>query len=201
MLQKIQHIETTENTLMNDFKIRLENELRSLNKQKQSLDILLSSKDQTKLMRGRQGFLSYINRINRVLDGLRVPAKHEYRVEGTEQLQNIRESILQCGRIVEDLTQISGGTTYHNPQLEKLIADNQTEKEWDLGWRILTDRDMEIIADALQNNAVRKIILYIIIHLFVSIQNLIKLQLSQGQIDDQGIEHLATGLKQNKVRK
>ncbi len=154
ILEKIQNIETNENKLMNGFKTRLDNELESLHKQQKILEILLDSKDPTKLMRAGQGFIFYINRINRILDELRLPAKHEYSVKGIELRQIIRENILECGRL-EDLRRTSDDKTYQNPQLKKLLDDSQTKQEWDLGAKILTDRDMEIVADALQNNTVR----------------------------------------------
>jgi hypothetical protein len=61
---------------------------------------------------------------------------------------------LACGRL-EDVRRTSDRKTYQNPQLETLLTDIQTKEELDLGAIILTDRDMEIVANALQKNTVR----------------------------------------------
>ncbi len=154
VLEKIENIETNENELINGFKTRLDNELESLHKQQKILETLSDGKDDTKLMRAKQGFIFYINRINRILDELRLPAKHEYSVKGTDLIPTIRDNILACGRL-EDVRRTSDRKTYQNPQLETLLTDIQTKEELDLGAIILTDRDMEIVANALQKNTVR----------------------------------------------
>ncbi len=154
VLEKIENIETNENELINGFKTRLDNELESLHKQQKILETLSDGKDDKKLMRAKQWFIFYINRINRILDELRLPAKHEYSVKGTDLIPTIRDNILACGRL-EDVRRTSDRKTYQNPQLETLLTDIQTKEELDLGAIILTDRDMEIVANALQKNTVR----------------------------------------------
>ncbi|CAF4610131.1 unnamed protein product, partial [Rotaria sp. Silwood2] len=156
ILEKIQNIDENNNKLMEDFKNRLQNELEDLEKQKLTLEILRSSKNPMKIMRARQEFIDYINRRNRILQGLQLPTKHTYRIEGIDQVQNVREHILQCGQFIDSVKHHDETITYHNPQLEKLIADNQMKQEWNFERKILIDEDMKILADALQNNTVRK---------------------------------------------
>ncbi|CAF0884078.1 unnamed protein product [Adineta steineri] len=104
---------------MENFQIHLQNEL----------EILSSSNDQIKLLRDRQGFSIYINRL---LNGLQIPTKHEYSVERINKLRDIRSNIIKCEEVVKP----SKHTTFHNSQLDKLNSDYQTPQEWDFGYRI-----------------------------------------------------------------
>ncbi|CAF1006618.1 unnamed protein product [Rotaria sordida] len=180
ILENIQNIDENNNKLMEDFKIRLQNELQQLDIQKTTLEILLSSNDPMKLMHARQDFFDYINRRNRILQGLQLPTKHIYYIEGIDQIQNVRHNILQCGQLIDILKQPDETIAYYNPQLEKLIIDNQTQQEWNFERKIMIDEDMKIIADALKNNT-----------------RLIKLHLPQCQINDQGAKYLADVLQHN----
>ncbi|CAF0749721.1 unnamed protein product [Adineta steineri] len=110
---------TNEVKNMEDFQIRLQNEL----------EILLSSNDQIKLLRAIQGFSIYINRL---LNGLKITTKHAYSLEGIDKLRDIRNNIIKCGEVVETPKH----TRFHNSQLEKLIPDNQIPQEWNFGYQI-----------------------------------------------------------------
>ncbi|CAF1259758.1 unnamed protein product [Rotaria sp. Silwood1] len=182
ILQKLRDIDINNNKLMENFKNHLINELYELELQKTTLEILSSSKDPIKLMHARPQFIDYINQRNYILQNLQLPTKHIHYIEGMDLVQYIRENILQCGRIIDGLKQPNKNIIYPNPQLEKLIGNNQTKYEWNFQKKILIDEDIKIIADALITNT-----------------TLIKLNLSQCQIDDQGAQYLADVLKQNKT--
>ncbi|CAF4484565.1 unnamed protein product, partial [Rotaria socialis] len=150
--RKIETIDRDNNQLMEDFRIRLENELEYLENQKTTLDILQSSRDPMKIIRARQGFIDYTDRIKRILLGLRLPATHNYHIEGIDQIQIAREKILECGKFIEGLTPTNRNIEYSNQRLESLIVDYQRKEEWPFEKRDLTDQDMKIVADALKEN-------------------------------------------------
>ena len=154
--RKIENIDRANNQLMEDFRIRLQNELEGLENQKTILDLLQSSRDPMKIIRARQGFIDYIDRIKRILLGLRLPATHNYHIEGIDQIQIAREKILECGKFIEGLTPTNINTEYSNQHLVSLIVDYQTKEEWQFQTRYLMDQDVKIIANALKENTVRK---------------------------------------------
>ncbi|CAF4094290.1 unnamed protein product [Rotaria magnacalcarata] len=182
LLRKVENIDRDNNQLMEDFRIRLQNELECLENHKTILGILQSSRDPMKIIRARQGFIDYTDRIKRILVGLRLPAMHNYHIEGIDQIQIAREKILDCGKFIEGLIPTNTNIDYSNQRLESLIVDYQTKEEWSFEKRYLTDQDMKIIADALKENTTLK-----------------TLHLSQNLIADQGAQHLANALTQNKV--
>ncbi|CAF2130151.1 unnamed protein product [Rotaria magnacalcarata] len=184
LLRKVENIDQDNNQLMEDFRIRLQNELECLENHKTILGILQSSRDPMKIIRARQGFIDYTDRIKRILVGLRLPAMHNYHIEGIDQIQIAREKILDCGKFIEGLIPTNTNIDYSNQRLESLIVDYQTKEEWSFEKRYLTDQDMKIIADALKENTVAT-----------------KLDLSQCKIDDQGIQRLADALRLNKTLK
>ena len=166
ILQQIESIERNNSQQIEDFKNRLQNELKYLQAKKIALDVLVSSRDQIRLLNTGKDFLDYVNQRNRALYRLQIPNIHNYHIEGIDQFPVIKRYILECGRVIENLRQLDQEITLHNPELEKLIADQQTFEEWNFGGYILIDHDMKIVANALQNNTVGKF--YIPILSFIS---------------------------------
>jgi hypothetical protein len=148
MLQQILTIEKEQKKQLEDYKIPLKNDMQNLNIQKTTLEMLLSSKNHTKLLQTKQGFDNYVKKTNETLKSLQMPTRTEYFLEGLDQFQTIKEKIIQCGRYVEV-------PPYHNSQLETIIADNRTNQKLDLNYRSLTDSDMKIVANLLQQSTVR----------------------------------------------
>ncbi|UJR09041.1 hypothetical protein I4U23_013290 [Adineta vaga] len=184
MQMKIENFQMTEKKELEEYHNRLENEVESLYIQKKTLEILLSSNDQMKLLRARQGFLIYINRVNQILAQLRVPNKREYSIEGIDidNVPKLRNEIRQCGQVVEKKVSIINGEIHHNFQLEKFIVDHENEQRWKISMGHLTNQDIEIITKALQRYP-----------------TLTELHLTENEIDDQGIRSLASVLAQNQV--
>jgi hypothetical protein len=146
MLQHISTIEMKQKKLMEGYKTPLKNELKSLSMKNAKLKILLSSQDHTKLLQVKQEFDAYVNKTNETLQTLEMPTRTYYHLQGLDQLQELKEKILQCEQYVK----------YINPRLEKKIADNKRNQTLSLEENGLTDFDMKIVADTLRNNAVRK---------------------------------------------
>ncbi|CAF3754566.1 unnamed protein product [Rotaria sp. Silwood1] len=149
MLRNILKTEKEQKKRVEDYKIPLTNELQRLNMQKVSFEMLSSMRNRTKLLEAKERFDDYVNKTNEKLKSLQMPPVTDYFLEGVDQLQSVKEKILQCGEYVEI-------SRYHNPQLEKFISENGTKQELDLKLRNLTDSDMIFVADMLRNSTVQK---------------------------------------------
>jgi transcription termination factor NusB len=147
MLQQILTIEVNQKKRMEKCKMSLKNELQSLKMRNATLEMLFSTKDHTKLIQVKQEFESYVTKTNETLQRLQMPTRTYHRLQGLDQLQEVKKKILQFGQYVN----------YSNPQLDKRIADNGKEQKLILTKSSLTDMDIKIVADALRNNTVRKI--------------------------------------------
>ncbi|CAF5026505.1 unnamed protein product, partial [Rotaria sp. Silwood1] len=145
ILQNIFYTEKEQKKRIEDYKIPLTNELQRLNMQKVSFEMLSSMRNRTKLLEAKERFDDYVNKTNEKLKSLQMPPVTDYFLEGVDQLQSVKEKILQCGEYVEI-------SRYHNPQLEKFISENGTKQELDLKLRNLTDSDMIFVADMLRNS-------------------------------------------------
>ncbi|CAF3716466.1 unnamed protein product [Rotaria sp. Silwood1] len=154
MLRNILKTEKEQKKRVEDYKIPLTNELQRLNMQKVSFEMLSSMRNRTKLLEAKERFDDYVNKTNEKLKLLPMPTVTDYFLEGVDQLQSLKEKILQCGKYVEI-------SRYHNPQLEKFISENGTKQELDLKLRNLTDSDMIFVADMLRNSTVQKYFLRI----------------------------------------
>jgi hypothetical protein len=142
-------IETDQKKQIEEYQNSLQHEQQGLDVQKSNFTIILSVKDHTKLLQAKQGFVDYLYRTNVALDGLQSPTLTDYRIEGLYELPTLEEKIHQCGRLGQT-------STYSNPQLQTIIAENGTNTTLKLDNQRLTDQDMEIVADALRKTMVRK---------------------------------------------
>jgi hypothetical protein len=149
MLQQILTIQQEEKTKLEKSTTPLKNELQNLNTQKATFEILLSSKNHAKLLQSKQGFDEYVNKTSGTLNSLKMLTRTQYCLDGLDQLQTIKEKVTEYTRYVKM-------PPYRNPQLEKLINDNQTKQELNLQGQQLIDADMEIVADVLRKSTVRK---------------------------------------------
>jgi hypothetical protein len=146
MIERILTIETNQKQLIEEIKTTLRNEMQSLNLRKAMLEVLFASTDHTKLLKAKQGFDDYIKKTNETLKELQIPTRIDYRLEGLDQLEDLKKKILQCGQCVE----------YSNSELGKFINSLETNRQLDLNGKKLIDQDMKIVADALRKTTVRK---------------------------------------------
>ncbi|CAF4556775.1 unnamed protein product [Rotaria sp. Silwood2] len=147
MLQNISNTEEEQKTKLEDYKRSLTNDLQHLNMQKMSFEMLSLISNHNKLLEVKQGFDNYVNETNEKLKLLPMPTVTEYFLEGIDQLQSLKQNILQCGRYIEV-------PPYRNPQLEQFINDNRKNRRIDLKLRNLTDSDMKIVADMIRQSTV-----------------------------------------------
>ena len=147
MLQQILTIEQEGKKKIEDYKTPLKCELRNLNIQKATFEILLFSENQTKLLQAKQGFNDYINKTNGTIKSLQMPRRTRYCLEGLHHLQTIKDKITECGRCAIM-------SSYRNSELEKIINDHGTKQKINLKGRYLIDSDMTIVANVLQNRTV-----------------------------------------------
>jgi hypothetical protein len=152
MMEQVSKAEKDQRKQFEDYKTLLRCELQSLNTQKATLEVLLSSKNQTKLLQSSKRFVECVDKTNGTLKSLSIPTRTNYYLQGIDQLKILGEKILQCGKYIEV-------PPYRNPQLEKIIDDHRTKQELDLSDKSLTDSDMIIVADLLRNSTVSKIFL------------------------------------------
>jgi hypothetical protein len=152
MMQQVLTAEKNQKKQFEDYKTLLKSELQSLNTQKVTLEVLLSSKNQTKVLQSSKRFVEYVDKTSGTLKSLRMPTRTNYCLQGLDQLQIFGEKILQCGKYIE-------APPYRNPELEKIIADNRTKQELNLSDKSLTDSDMIIVTGLLRNSTVSRIFL------------------------------------------
>ncbi len=152
MMQQVLTAEENQRKQFEDYKTLLTCELQTLNTQKATLEVLLSSKNQTKLLQSSKRFAEYMDKTSGTLKSLSIPTRTNYCLQGLDQLQILGEKIIQCGKYIE-------APPYRNPELEKIIADNQTKQELGLSDKNLTDLDMMIVANLLRNSTVSRIFL------------------------------------------
>ncbi|CAF4055174.1 unnamed protein product, partial [Rotaria sp. Silwood1] len=149
ILQNISNTEEEQKKRLEDYKKPLTNELQRLNMQKVSFEMLSSIRNHTKLLEAKQGFHNYVKETNEKLKLTPMVTVTEYFLEGVNQLQSLKQNILQCGRYIEV-------PPYRNPQLEEFISDNRKSRKLDLKLRNLTDSDMKIVADTMRQSTVQK---------------------------------------------
>lgn len=151
----INNIDQDNIQLMENFRMRLEYEMQCLEDQKKTLEILQSSKDPMKIIRAQQGFKDYIDRVSRMLHRLELPAKHDYHINGIDQIQAAREKILACGEFIEGVKRQDENMIIKNEALKNKLADYTTEQEWNFEKVYLTDSDMKMISNELKKNRVK----------------------------------------------
>ncbi len=149
ILKQIYTVENEQKKQAEGYKIPLKQELQNLNMQQATFEMLVSSKNQTKLLETKRGFDTYVNKTNETLKSLPMPTSTKYYLKGIDELQTLKEKIIQCANFVEF-------PLYCNPQLERVINNNPTKQKLDLSKRGLVDSDMAIVADVLQKSTVRK---------------------------------------------
>jgi hypothetical protein len=152
MMEQVLTTEKDQIKQFEDYNTLLTCELQSLNTQKATLKLLLSSENQTKVLQSSKRFVEYVEKAFGTLKSLRIPTRTNYYLQGIDQLKILGEKILQCGKYIEV-------PPYRNPQLEKIIDDHRTKQELDLSDKSLTDSDMIIVTDLLRNSTVSKIFL------------------------------------------
>jgi hypothetical protein len=152
MIQQVLMAEKNQRKQFEDYKTLLTCELQSLNIQKATFEVLLSSKNQTKLLQSSKRFVEYVEKTSGTLKSLRIPTRTNYCLQGLDQLQILGEKILQYGKYIE-------APPYRNLQLEKIIDGNRTKQELYLSHKNLIDSDMMIVANLLQNSTVSRIFL------------------------------------------
>jgi hypothetical protein len=150
MMQQVLTAEENQRKQFEDYKTLLTCELQTLNTQKATLEVLLSSKNQTKLLQSSKRFAEYMDKTSGTLKSLSIPTRTNYCLQGLDQLQILGEKITECGKYIQ-------APLYRNPELEKIIADNQTKQELNLSGKNLTDLDMMIVANLLRNSTVSRI--------------------------------------------
>jgi hypothetical protein len=152
MMEQVLTAEKNQRKQFEDYKTLLTCELQSLTTQEGTLEVLLSSKNQTKLLQSSKRLVEYMDKINGTLKSLSMPTRTNYYLQGIDQLQISGEKILRYGKYIE-------APPYRNPQLEKIIDYNRTKQQLDLTNKSLTDSDMIIVTDLLRNSTVSRIFL------------------------------------------
>jgi hypothetical protein len=143
-LKQILIIETEQKNQIEKYRMPLKYGPKDLNMQKATFKMLLETKDNTKLLRAKQNFDTYVNKTNKLLKELKMPSRTFYQLQVPNQLQKFEQYILGSIHYTE----------HSNGQLENIIADNETKQELLLISKHLTAMDMKIVSNALQENMV-----------------------------------------------
>ncbi|CAF1677347.1 unnamed protein product [Adineta ricciae] len=156
IMEEIEKTEIIETKDVDKYRTRIQNEAEGLHTQKQLFHTRRTCDDQMNSLRAKQRFLIHIKRVNEILGRLRKPITHQYNTEGIslENIAQIRELIRHYARVTVTSHHTKDKIVYHHPELENFIADHQDARQWTISMGLLTDRDVQLINEALQNNNV-----------------------------------------------
>ncbi|CAF4179760.1 unnamed protein product [Rotaria sordida] len=177
--ESISVIETNNTRQLEDYQIRLLDIQNSLDIQQDKFFEIVSKGEHIRLLQTEYGPVDYLNKIHKELRKLKVPTRTQYDIQGLEKLSQIKEDILQCGRVEQ---QINKSSAYENPWLEKKMADQKNSQWLDLSDEHLNDQDMKILAEK-----------------YHEITTLTTLSLQQNHIGLKGAKYLADALHDNKT--
>lgn len=150
--ENILSIETGNIKQLKDYETHLLNIQKSLNIQQTMFSEILSARQHIRLLQIENGSAEYINRTHKELQHLKSPPRTRYDIRGLEKLSEIKQDILQCGRIEQ---QINDSLAYENPQLEKKLIEQHNKQILDLSDLHLNGQDMKILAGKYRENTVR----------------------------------------------
>jgi len=100
LLTQISRVEIEQKNQIEEYKTRWKHEPQNLNMQKAALEILLATKNYTKLLNVTQEFEDYIKRTNEILKTMSIPVPIVYEVKGLNRIEVAKTEILQCGQFV-----------------------------------------------------------------------------------------------------
>jgi len=155
MLQDIENFQREENQLIQEYKIKLENQLKYSDLQNEAFKLIISVNDQIRLLKNKLQFFNYIYQTTEILEKLKIPMGIDYHISGLGQLQSLKEQIIQCARVTETSKEIMQIFTDEKPQIDKFIAQYQSSEEVDLKGQSLTDQNIPIILEILKKSTVR----------------------------------------------
>jgi hypothetical protein len=153
MLQNIENFQKEKTREIQDYKKQLENQLKNFDLQKYFFDLHILINDQIRLLKNKSTFFNYIHQINEQLEELQLPTGIDYHITGRGLLNNIKELIQQCARVTETSKQIIS-ISDQGSQMEKLIAQYQTNQEVDFSRQSLTDQNIHIVIEILKKTNV-----------------------------------------------
>ena len=143
-LDLISSLEAQEKKALEDYKVPIRLRLQECQVQKAKLEIILSIRDETRLVRSRAQFECAILESDQTLQDLQVPRRAYYHIQGVDQAQGLRESIVQCARYER----------YSNPELEKIIVDSNGSDVLNLDGKCRNHGDMKMVVDILGQSTV-----------------------------------------------
>ena len=152
ILQRISTIQNEQKKQLEDYKSPLRIQLEDVNVKKATFELLITSKNYTKLLQTKQAFDNYVNKMKTALGSLPLPTRAEYILEDLNQVETFKKNIIQCSRYIE-------APPYDYPDLVKFLSNNR-KKELDLVNAQLDNLDMKIVATFLRENTVDQIVLY-----------------------------------------
>ncbi|CAF3025628.1 unnamed protein product [Rotaria sp. Silwood2] len=216
-------IEANNTRQLEDYQSRLFNIQNSLDIQQARFFEIVSRGEHIRLLQTEHGSADYLNKIDKELRKLKAPIRIQYYIQGLEKLSQIKEEILQCGRVEQ---QINNSLAYENPRLAKKMADQKNSQKLDLSDEHLNDEDMKILAEKyhetttlttlglqsnkigdkgsleelyLQQNLISTNGIKDLADALKENTTLTTLNLSWNRIGDKGAEHIAVALRENKA--
>ena len=111
---------------------------------KAKLEMLVSVRDETRLVRSKAEFSRTILATDQTLQAVQIPRRDYHHIQGVDQMQALLQSIAQCARY----------EPHSNPELEELIVDSNGNDTLNLDGRCRNAGDIRMVVDILGQSTV-----------------------------------------------
>ena len=144
VLKQISTVRSEESQRLKDYKAGLKWQTYQWDEQKEKLERLRI--DGIDVMRSEAEFQASMANINQALEGMQIPRRNFYHIQGIDQMEKVKKKIAQWGRYVP----------YSNPEVEEHIADSAGQSKLELNDMCLDLEDVDIVAHTVRSSKVSK---------------------------------------------
>jgi hypothetical protein len=143
-LDLISSVEAQQKKSLEDYKVPLRLRLQECDLLKAKLEMLVSVRDETRLVRSKAQFERAIRETDQTLQDVQVPRRVYHHIQGVEQMQAIEQSIAQCAQYKE----------YRNSELQEFIVNSNGNDTLNLDGRCRNTGDIRMVVDILGQSTV-----------------------------------------------
>ena len=163
LIKQIRTGETNEKKTVEDYKQKLQGEQQGLIEEIFKVVAVCKDKQPKKLLDAKRSFEDYIKRMDSRLLELKPLTRIKNQVSGTDKIKELETQIRSI--------KLEQKKKHENAKLRQDIANNTDKSRLKLASMQLKDEDMELVADELKINNVRKHYFFLSFRLFAISQN------------------------------
>jgi hypothetical protein len=153
LLESIDNTEREEMNSVEDYKRQLQGEHQNFIEEVLNFVVVCTDKQPTKRFEAKSSFDDYIKRTKTKLLELKPKTRNGNHIPGLQELEQMKQQIQSINVNVKKVPE------YKNKELQDAITKNGNNSTLNLQSIQLTDKDMEIVANLLEKNTVRKTLL------------------------------------------